>query len=273
MRHSIPIPISRGAVLALALVAASACATKNDVRDLQADLQAELREMREARDEFYSSLVATQDATQDATERELLDTRGEISRQLRDLTQEFRQLVEFTGQIQISVDNLADRIDRLERSGANASRPSSGSASGQPRDGLLAPGVGGDADADYATAMELYRTGQFFGAQAAFDDFLADHPNDELVPAVHLNLGDVHYRNGDPDAAIASLERVGELFPNAQEVVQAQYRIGTIHMEQDDDDAAREVFRRIINTWADDPSALAAGIVQDARDRLEELGG
>jgi TolA-binding protein len=269
MRHFISTRISRGAVLAVALVSASACATKNDVRDLQGDLQAELRAINARQDSLFSALLATQDATQDATERGLLDTRGEITTQLRSLTQETRQLAEFVGQIQISVDNLADRIDRLERGGTTLSRPSAA----DPRDGLLAPGIGGDADADYRTALDLYRGGQLFGAQQAFEDFLADHPNDELVPRVHFNLGDVHQQNGDFDDAIASFERVGELFPDAQEVVQAQYRIGVIHMEQGDDDDARRVFQRIINTWGDSDDFLASGVVQDARERLRELGG
>jgi TolA-binding protein len=269
MRHFIPTQISRGAVLALALVATSACATKNDVRDLQTDLQAELRAINARQDSLFSALLATQDATQDATERGLLDTRGEITTQLRSLTQETRQLAEFVGQIQISVENLADRIDGLERSGATMSRPPAGEA----RDGLLAPGIGGDADADYSTAMDLYRTGSLFGAEQALEDFLSDHPSDELVPRVHFYLGDIRQQNGDPEAAIASFERVGELYPDAQEVVQAQYRIGMIHMGQDDDDDARRVFERIINTWGDSDDFLASGIVQDARDRLRELGG
>lgn len=261
----------RTALLAAALVATSACATKNDVRDLQTDLRAELRTIAARQDSLFSALVAAQDATrstQDMTERGLLDTRGELSGQMRTLIQEIRQLAALAGQNQIAIQNLGDRLDGMNRGGA-----ASQGAVTRPRDGLVAGGVGGDPDQDYADAMEMYRGGQLFGAQAAFEDFLGNHAGDELVPLVHFNLGDIHERNGDLDAAVASFERVGELYPNEPKVAEAEYRIGLIHMQRDEDGEARQVFQRIINTWGDSDDAFFTGLVQNARDRLEEIGG
>lgn len=269
MRLSISSRLPRAALLVAALVATSACATKSDVRDLQTDIRAELRTIAARQDSLFSALVAAQDvtrSTQDQTERGLMDTRGELSGQMRTLIQEIRQLAELAGQNQIAIQNLGARLDGMNR----------GAAAGpgtRPRDGLVAGGVGGDPDQDYADAMELFRGGEFFGAQAVFEDFLRNHARDELVPLVHFNLGDIYERNGDLDAAVASFERVGELYPNEPKVAEAEYRIGLIHMRRDEDGEARRVFERIIATWGDSDDAFHTGIVRNARDRLEELGG
>lgn len=272
MRFPIPTPISRGAVLALALVAGSACATKNDIRDLRTDLRADLAEITARQDSLRVALLATQDVTrsaQDLTESEMMETRGQIGAQLRTITRELQQLMELAGQNQIAIQNLSARIDGIGSGPAVQARP----PAERPREGMLAPGIGGDAERDYADAMELYRSGSLFGAEAAFEDFLTNHPGHEYVPQVHYHLGDIHERNEDFDAALAAFERVGERFPDSDRVIEAEYRIGLIHMRRDEDAEARRVFESIINTWGDADETFFSQIVQQARDRLEELGG
>jgi|GEM_PF-6543095 len=263
---------SRAAIVGLALLASSACATKNDVRDLQTDLRQELQAISARQDSLFTALLATQDATrssQDLTERELMDTRGEITRLLRTLTQEIQQVKELAGQNQIAIQGLGGQIQDAQEMRTSRSPAMDDT---EPRDGLLAPGLGGDPDQDYADAFELYRGGQLFGAQAAFEDFLSNHAGDELVPQVHFHLGDIHQRNGELDEAIASFERVGELYPDDPRVADAEYRIGVIHMERDENGEARRVFESIINTYGDSDDVFYTGIVQNARDRLEEIG-
>ena len=273
MRSLISSRSSRAAVTVLALLASSACATKNDVRDLQTEIRRDLQAISARQDSLFTALLATQDATQssqDLTERELMDTRGEITRLLRSLTQEIQQVKELAGQNQIAIQGVAGRMQNAASGQAAQTTPMEAS---EPRDGLLAPGVGGDADQDYADALELYRGGQLFGAQAAFEDFLSSHAGDELVPLVHFYLGDIHEQNGDLDEAIASFERVGELYPDEPRVADAEYRIGLIHMQRDEDAEARRIFESIINTYGDSDDVFHTGIVQNARDRLEEIGG
>lgn len=273
MRSLISSRSSRAAFTVLALLASSACATKNDVRDLQTDLRQELQAISARQDSLFAALLVTQDATrssQDLTERELMDTRGEITRLLRTLTQEIQQVKELAGQNQIAIQGLGGRIQNAQAGQAIPTQPVQDT---DPRDGLLAPGLGGDPDQDYADALELYRGGQLFGAQAAFEDFLSNHAGDELVPLVHFYLGDIHEQNDELDEAIASFERVGELYPDEPRVADAKYRIGLIHMQRDEDGEARRVFQSIINTYGDSDDVFYTGIVQNARDRLEEIGG
>jgi TolA-binding protein len=265
---------ARLAVLAGALLLVSGCATKNDVRDLQLELQRELRAVQARQDSLLVALRSTQDATrstQDATEQELMNTRGEIVNQLRRISQQISEVQELAGQNQLAIAGLNDQMARAGRGGtATGGAPTSGA---EPRDGLLAPGVGGSPEDDYAAAMSLYQSGSFVGARAAFEDFLLSYPQHELVSLVHFNLGDIAEQEDRLDDAIASFERVGEFDPTSMKVPDALYRIGLIHMERDEDGDARRVFERIINTWEDSDDFLAAGIVQQARDRLEELGG
>lgn len=270
----IPPRSARLAFLAGALLLVSGCATKNDVRDLQVELQRELQAVQARQDSLFAALRSTQDATrstQDATEQELMNTRGEIVNQLRRISQQISQVQELAGQNQLAIAGLNDQMARSNRGGSLVGSAPAGAT--EPRDGLLAPGVGGSADDDYAAAMSLYQSGSFVGARAAFEDFLQTHPQDELVASVHFNLGDIAEQEGRLDEAITSFERVGEFDPTAIKVPDALYRIGLIHMERDEDDEARRVFERIINTWEDSDDFLAAGIVQNARDRLEEIGG
>ncbi|HKK92607.1 MAG TPA: tetratricopeptide repeat protein [Longimicrobiales bacterium] len=273
MRSLISSRSSRAATAVLALLVSSACATKNDVRDLQTELRRDLQAISARQDSLFSALLATQDATrssQDLTERELMDTRGEITRLLRSLTQEIQQVKELAGQNQIAIQSLGGRMQNAQPTQTPTTSPTQET---EPRDGLLAPGMGGDPDQDYADALELYRGGQLFGAQAAFEDFLSNHAGDELVPLVHFYLGDIHEQNEEFDEAIASFERVGELYPDEPRVADAEYRIGLIHMQRGENEQARRVFQSIINTYGESDDVFHTGIVQNARDRLEEIGG
>ncbi len=274
MRTPTSTPFMRATVLVGALVASSACATKNDVRDMQFELRQELQAISARQDSLFSALLATQDATrstQDATERELMDTRGSIVNELRSLSQQMQRIEELAGQNQIAIQNLGQRVD-----GAGSADPMTSrrpASSPMEDDGLLAPGFGGDPDQDYDDALELYRGGQLFGAQAAFEAFLGDHPQHPLVPVAHFYLGTIAEENEDYDAAIASFERVGELYPDAERVANASLKIGQIHVLRGDDDAARQVFRNLIATYEDSSDVLKQSVVEQARRELRELGG
>jgi len=228
MHTPLSIRLTRATALVGALVVSTACATKNDVRDMQLELRQELLAISARQDSLFNALLATQDATrstQDATERELMDTRGSIVNELRSLTQMIQRIEELAGQNQIAIQNLTQRVDRMGQ--GQMQRPTTGRPT--PRDGLVAPGLGGDPEQDYDDALDLYRQQEFFGAQAAFEGFLQDHPRHEYVPLVHFFLGEIAEQNEDYDAAIASFERVGELFPDEPRAAQARLRIGQIH--------------------------------------------
>jgi len=270
--------LTRATLLVGALVVSSACATKNDLRDLQLELRRDLQDISARQDSLFEALLATQDATrstQDATERELMDTRGSIVNELRRISQQMQRIEELAGQNQIAIQNLGQRVDRVSSAGPRSQptldQPVTGSGFD---DVMVAPGImDGDPEQDYADALDLYRSNQLFGAQAAFEGFLQDYPQDELVPLVHFYLGDIAEQNEDYEAAIASFERVGELFPDEPRVADANYRIGVIYMELDDDSAARRVFESLIATYGDRTEVSYQGIVDLARDRLEEIGG
>ncbi|MDT8368530.1 MAG: tetratricopeptide repeat protein [Longimicrobiales bacterium] len=268
----IPSRYARLGIVFGALFVTTACATKNDLRDLQLELRRELRAVQARQDSLLAEIRSTQAtsrATRDATEREFMDTRGSLLTELRTISTQMQRIEELSGQNQIAIQSLSQRVDGLSRGQA------AGSSGGRqpPRDGLLAPGVRGDPEADYEAAIDLYRGGQLFGARAAFEDFLSAHPQHEFVPLVHFYIGDIAYEEGRLDDAIASFERVGELFPESPRVADALYRIGVIHLERDEDDEARRVFESIVNTWGDSDDVFYAGVVQNARDRLRELGG
>ncbi len=260
-----------GVTVLVASTLLSGCATKQDVRDMQAEIRAELQQLAAQQQalltEFRLQTMQTQDTLQSAS-RELVDIRGTLLREIRNNGDQIARLAELVGQNQSSITQIRDEMGRA---GAR-SAPGFGSDRGM-RDPMMS-GVDAGADEAYNAAMTLYQRGSNDGARAEFLDFLERFPNDaELGPLVHYNLGDIAVQQDDPELALEHFRQVRELWPNSDKVAEALYRIGLIQMDQGDTRDARRTFDTIVNTYGDRDSVFFDFIVSEARDRLREIGG
>lgn len=212
------------------------------------------------------SLVTLQDTLQ-MQSGVVLDTRGGLSRQLREVQDELVRLTQVMVQMQRTIAGLEQRIERLQ---APEQRPVITDPSGGGFDSLLvAPGGAGpdeDAAGDaWNAGVEQFNRGQLGTARLAFERFVEMYPDHRLAPRGLLLLGDVLEQEERLEDALAGFLRVAELYPTSDQVPRAYYRVGLIYLQLDDSEQARDYFERVVNTY---PETSAATLAQEELNKL-----
>ena len=247
------------------LLLSAGCAMKGDVRRLQDEVAGQAARQEAQLRELSADIEALQDSleVQSAIANEMVvDTRGGIARELRDIRTQLSQLTQLTGQIQRSVVLMSQRL-QAEGAGVTTS----------PRradpDSLRALlGRGGDpaaADETYEAAVTQFNRGSLNTARMAFSSFLGDYPDHRLAPSAQFYLGDILFQENRLDEAIGEFLRVGQLYPTADQVPVALYRVGLIYVLQEDVETARTYLERVVNSYPD------SGVADLARDLLEDI--
>ena len=247
------------------LLLSAGCAMKGDVKRLQDEVAGQAARQEAQLRELSADIEALRDSleVQSAIANEMVvDTRGGIARELRDIQTQLSQLAQLTGQIQRSVVLMSQRL-QAEGAGVTTS----------PRradpDSLRALlGRGGDpaaADETYEAAVTQFNRGSLNTAQMAFSRFLGDYPDHRLAPSAQFNLGDILFQENRLDEAIEEFLRVGQLYPTADRVPVALYRIGLIYVLQENVETARTYLERVVNSYPD------SGAADLARDLLEDI--
>ena len=250
-------------VASVTLVLASGCATKGDVRRLQDEVARQSSRQEAQLRELSADVQALQDTLEIQSEM-VVDTRGGIARELRDIQTQLSQLTALTGQIQRSVVLLSERI---QAEGARVTTPDRRAGPDSLR-AFVGRGGGGPAAAEetYEAAVTQFNRGQLNTARMAFGSFLADYPDHRLAPSAQFNLADIFEQENRLDQAISGFLRVSELYPTADRVPVALYRIGNIYVLQQEFDEAVSYLERVVNTYPDSGAAeLAQELLQEIR--------
>lgn len=262
-----PIPSLRGGgalALLAAVLFASGCATKGDIRDMQNAMRAMSAGQDSVLRQLYREQALTQDTLRTQTSR-LFEIRGDLSVQIQRILDELATLRELTGQNQRTLSSVRDQLDALRRTGLAAPATAAGGADSP---GLL-PGPAqptGSAEAAYNAAVEQFNRGSLTAARLTFERFLQEYPNSRLAADAHFYLADILVQHGDLPAALEAFEVIPRRFPQAAKVPDALYRIGLLHLEQGDRDQARRYLERVVNTYPD------STVAQLASERLRSLG-
>jgi tol-pal system protein YbgF len=249
-------------ILATSLLAAG-CATKADVRDLQDEVTRSSSEQETQLRELSAAIEALQDTL--AVQSEIVvDSRGGIARELRDIQTQLSQLTALTGQIQRSVVLLSERVQ------AEGARVTTFDRRADPDSmrSLVGRGGGGPAAAEetYEAAVTQFNRGQLNTARMAFGSFLADFPDHRLAPSAQFNLADILEQENRLDQAIEEFLRILELYPTADRVPVALYRVGNIYVLEREFDEAVSYLERVVNTYPDSGAAeLAQELLQEIR--------
>jgi len=268
MRNLIAFPARRTLILLAGLVSLSGCATKQDIRDLQAEITDELRRIAASQDSLREEIVRQSAFTQDtlrSTSRELVDIRGDVINTLNRIGAQLGQIQELVGQNSLNISSLRDQMDALRRGG---SVPAAGGAEapGAQAAPQLSAGTG-EADAMYNAAIRQYQRGSLSAARAAFRQFLTTYPTHERAADAHYYLADILVQEEELEEAIRAFAEIPELFPTSETVPDALYRMGVLHIELGNNDQAREILQRLVNTYPEHRNAAAA------RERLAAIGG
>ena len=247
------------------LLLSAGCAMKGDVRRLQDEVAGQAARQEAQLRELSADIEALQDSleVQSAIANEMVvDTRGGIARELRDIRTQLSQLTQLTGQIQRSVVLMSQRL-QAEGAGVTTSPRSA-----DPDSLRVRLGRGGDpaaADETYEAAVTQFNRGSLNTARMAFSSFLGDYPDHRLAPSAQFNLGDILFQENRLDEAIEEFLQVGQLYPTADRVPVALYRVGLIYVLQEDVETARTYLERVVNSYPD------GGVADLARDLLEDI--
>ncbi len=254
-----------GASLAvLAGAALSGCATKHDVRDLEAQILT-----LQARQDSTSRLLLRQN-------RELLDSvrattdllvrvRGDLGHQLLNLEQQLVQVQELTGQGQRRLQELNQQ---LEQNRQQLTGPPGDTGAAPPPGGGAAPGTSGapsNAADLYALAQTQLRNGANQTARMAFQQLIRSFPGDSLAAAAQLGIAE-SYTGEDPDRAQREFDRVVELYPSSSRAPTALLEAASLLEDRGNVARARAYLQRILARYPRSPEAA------QARRRLSRLG-
>jgi len=129
-----------------------------------------------------------------------------------------------------------------------------------------APGTASPTEkAAYNKALQLAINGHQAEAKAAFEQFMASHPQSPLMPNALYWVGEGAYQSGDYKAAQADFEKVTKDWPGHNKAADALYKLALTQEKSGDVPAARATLERYLKEY---PKADLAGTV---RQKLQAL--
>lgn len=246
----------RALAVAGATVVLAGCATKRDLRDLQAELRAQRAQQEQ-------TMARMQAETRDsiAVQSEMLfQLRGQLMTQLLSIQEQLVTIQELTGQNQRNVAALREQLES-ERSRLAAPPELAGSP-----EMLAPPAVAAGAPEElYNTGVTMLNRGSRATARRAFEQFLVQFPGHPLAPDARFHLADILVQEDRFEEAIVAFNEIPELHPASARVPEALYRVGLVYVQLQRYPQAREYFNRVVTGFAGTGPAILA---QDALARL-----
>lgn len=141
-----------------------------------------------------------------------------------------------------------------------------GDAGGSSAGGAGAvPLTSADEKRDYDAALDVFRAGDFKGAQKSFAAFVKNYPRSGLAPSALFWLGNAQYATRNYKEAISNFRSLLTAVPKHERAPEAMLAIANCQVELKDQRAARATLQQLLKTY---PRSEAA---QAAKERLESL--
>lgn len=182
----------------------------------------------------------------DALKAELAGLRGQVEVHAHDIEATQKR------QRDLYVD-LDSRLRKLERVGGpaadapvqpDADKPASTEPAPQP---ALSPGAAiGDESKAYDTAQNMLKAGNYPGAIASFQSFVAAFPASPLAPNAQYWIGNSYFNLRDFKSAVASQQKLISQYPASPKVPDALLNIASCYKELGDTAAARQTWESIV---------------------------
>jgi tol-pal system protein YbgF len=226
-------------------------------------------------DESLKSLSATNPAVElvqqlEVLRQELKQMRG----QMEVLGNEVQSATKRQRDMYVDLDT---RVKRFEQSpgGAGAAPAGPSAATGAPpapptgappapATAAGAPPAPGEANA-YETAQGQRRIGNYQGAIAAFQNFIAQYPRSQLAPRAQYWIGDSYYNLRDYKNAIASQQKLIAAYPDSSTIPDALLNIASCQLELGDAAGGKRTMDGLVTRY---PTSEAA---EKAKRRLATL--
>ena len=110
----------------------------------------------------------------------------------------------------------------------------------------------------YESAYELMQRHQYGSAAEVFQQLIDQYPNGQYTPNAFYWLGELHRKNGDPEAARQSFVLVVDLYPEHNKVPDALYKLGVVYTQLDEPSRALEYLDRVVREYPDSTAASLA---------------
>ena len=190
----------------------------------------------------------------------------ELAQQLELMRQELKQLrgqMEVLGNdMQLAAKRQRDmyvdldsRLKRVEQpAAAGAAAPAQGAAAAPPAEASA-----------YEAAQGQRRIGNYQGAIAGFQNFIAQYPKSQLAPRAQYWIGDSYYNLRDFKSAIANQQKLISAWPDSATVPDAMLNIASCQLELGDAAGAKRTMDGLVARY---PATEAA---EKARRRLATL--
>lgn len=119
----------------------------------------------------------------------------------------------------------------------------------------------------YEAALATFRSGDFKGAQTAFQQFQTAYPQSPYGPNVSYWVGSSQYAQKDNKGAIATLQSFVQRHPDHPRAPDALLTVGNAQVDIGDRKAAADTFRGVTEKYD------GSGAAQTARERLLTVTG
>ena len=254
--------------LTLAVVALGACALKGDVRRVELQLD-DMRAEAARADSVESARAATLSAQLDALimlQRAALDSivalESRLIRMVGDnrsdhtsIERQLVQILELTGQSQVRLSELGERLREREPSVERRLRIET--SRGDPSGGGGLGNIG--AREIYDAALQQLRRSSAVTARLGFQVILDSFPSDPVALDAQYMIGE-SWEQSDPDLAAAAFEIVARDYPDSQRAPSALYKLGTMALRGGKTEEARRFFQRLVAGYADSDEADLAQV-------------
>jgi len=218
-------------------------------------------DLRSRVEQLQRELIRRVDELQARIERIELTTRGQLDlqNQIQAMRQEIAML---RGQIEVQTNELAQtqrrQRDLVSEIDTRLKRfePVSVTIDGKPHT------VDVSERRSYEGALAVFRSGDFRGAQTAFQQFLGAYPQSPYEPIVQYWIGSSQYAEKDTAGAIATLQSFVQRNPDHPRAAEALLTVGNAQIDAGDRKAATDTFRLITERYEGSSAA------QSARERL-----
>ena len=117
---------------------------------------------------------------------------------------------------------------------------------------------------NYETALNQFKVGNYQASIAAFQTFMVNYPNSQLVPSAQYWVGNAYYALRDYKVAIAAQEKVLKSWPDNSKAPDAMLNIASAQAELGDQKSARETLRVLTQRYPSSPAA------DQAKQRLQK---
>jgi tol-pal system protein YbgF len=237
-------------VLVAALLSASACATKGDLRNVTTEIRALSMRQDSLLVALQRQALVTQDSLRGTT-NQLLEVRGTVNQQLARIQQEIQMMRQENAQFAQLLASIRDQLERIQRM-----------ASGPAPVQSVEPPTGGSSSA----AIEVFQAGkeafdlrQYGTARRAFNQVIEQYPNDmELAPQAMFKIAEILLLENKPNEAIDAFDRVRQIYPGSTKTPDAVLQIGLIHVSQGRNREARIALQRVIDSYPGTEAAMTA---------------